>query len=219
MCVKISSQKLSKRSMQVAAWLSAVIPFSVLLVSWTEPENGVEFAAGLVLAVLAFLPLTVALTGLLLTAVLPPLPPIADVSLLGRRAVGLTKFALATLALFSTAFIGWLVTVSYEEAMTSAEGFANATESLGQFVLIPIVGGAMVFWMWLSVDLLRVGVKRRRNALDVLLHHHGSFLGSQRRLVRGLLHDLVGGWKRIVASFYVVPLVVVAFAQVQTAGL
>jgi len=217
--MNIRSTKVPERAQQVAVWLSVVVPVSVVLVSWTNPESWAEFLAGLFLAFVAFLPLAAAAVGLLVTAVVPPLPLVADVSILGRRAIGLTKFALATLALFSTAFIGWLVTVSYEEALTSAEGFSNATESLGQFILFPIGGGAIVFWMWLSIDLLRVGGKRRRNALDVLVHRHGAFLGVQRRLVRGLLHGLVGGWKRIVTSFYIAPVIIVAFAQVVTVRL
>lgn len=54
----------------------------------------------------------------------------------------------------------------YDRSPGSADPTGQLAASLGSVIAI----AAFVFWIWLSIDLLRIGKRGRRNAIDVLIH-------------------------------------------------
>lgn len=163
-----------------------------------------------VFGAIAFGTVGTAIVGVAITAVLPPLVPISEVSILGRRGVAFLRSVLAIAALFGTAFVGWVVAVSYESAAKNPERFSEVTGQLLQLLVLPVIVAAIVFWMWLSIDLLRIGHRKRANAIDLLVHKANQSPGVVRSFVRRGAKGTVRQWWWIVGAFYVVPLALIA---------
>lgn len=142
--------------------------------------------------------------GITVTAVLPPLPRVADTSILGRRVVAFVKFGLAAGTLFATAVISWMVAKSYDYYYDGHESSAEPTGQIVGLLGAAISVAALVFWVWLSIDLLRIGRRRRRNGVDIIMRRvrQGARDGRHvHRLARWVMSSKL--W--IVSAFYLAP--------------
>lgn len=174
----------------VALWVSDV---GRLLIVWT------------VIAAITVVLLVTVVAGVAITAVVRPLEPVSEQSILGRRATGFAKFALAVAAVFGTAFIAWFVGERLSDVVTQAHAMDAAFQLLGISVMI----AGMVFWMWLSVDLLRLGRRRRAKAVGVLARTIGRHIPGGPETAKAVAWTAVAGSGRILVAFYLAPILVV----------
>jgi hypothetical protein len=108
--------------------------------------------------------LATAAAGVTAAATMPPLPPVADISVLGRRAVQLSNFVLAVAALFGTTALSGMTGRQFQTIKTTDD--MNAVEGeLGQLLLTLLVVGLVVYWLWIPIDLMRAGKVRRQMAV------------------------------------------------------
>ncbi|TFC61748.1 hypothetical protein [Cryobacterium sp. TMB1-7] len=172
--------------------------------------QGAWGAIGIVIwAAMLIVSLGTVIVGVAVTTVIAPLAPVSEISVLGRRAVEFAKFALATAALFGTLLVGWMMNMTYESSF-DMERFGQANEQMFQLLLLPVGVAAVVFWMWLSVDLLRIGKRRRRNAIDYLIRKLFPRSAKRLSLFRRLARDSMNTRLWIVCAFYIVPVVLFA---------
>jgi hypothetical protein len=108
--------------------------------------------------------LATAAAGITAAATMPPLPPVADISVLGRRAVQLIKFVFAAAALFGTTALSGMTGQQFQAIKTADD--VNAVEGeLGQLLLTLLIVGLVVYWLWIPIDLIRAGKVRRQMAV------------------------------------------------------
>ena len=98
--------------------------------------------------------------GVAVAAYLPPLTPLRDASVLGRRGVDFGKWTLAVAALFGTTMFG-AMTSSMVTAATAGNDLTDAVLSVGQLLAVLAGFGAFFYWLWIPVDLWRAGRRRR----------------------------------------------------------
>ncbi|MFJ3395283.1 hypothetical protein [Leifsonia aquatica] len=183
--------------MLVAVWL-------ILLALTAAPPSVRSFVFAAFIAAFAAALICTVVTGIAVTAVIPPLRPVAEISVLGRRVMAFVKFGLATAALFSTAFITWLVAKTYDYYYDNHLGSADPTGQLSGTLGSALGFAAFVFWIWLSIDLLRIGARRRRSAVDVLARRMRR-KPREGRVVRSICRALMGSKAWIVIAFYITP--------------
>ena len=161
--------------------------------------------AWILLAVITVPALVTAAAGVAVTAVVPPLPPVANISVLGRRAMGFLRYSLAIAAVFATSYIGWGMASSYAAA-TEQSRFDQVTGETMGLIGSAIATAAVVFWMWLSVDLLRLGRRHRRRAVLRLARSAGRLDPAAGRVVAAVGGRLLVSGLWILISFYIAPL-------------
>lgn len=100
-----------------------------------------------------------ALIGIAIARVTPPLPTVADRSILARRLIWFGRFVLAAILVLWATFVNdrWA-------ALQASGGYALKTFAL-ETVFYPIALGILVAMVWLAVDLARLGVGGRQQAL------------------------------------------------------
>jgi len=157
-----------------------------------------------------------AVLGLAITAVVPPLIPMSEVSILGKRVTAFAKFALAVGALFGTAVFGWMVAVSYESTVDNPGNFSTVTGQLIEVLSVPVLMAAIIYWVWLAVDLLRLRKRRRANAIDLLVrlgrrHLEVSSFGAEARHVAKFL---LGDWWWVFYAYCMAPVALWVIIQV-----
>ncbi|WP_294978991.1 hypothetical protein [uncultured Microbacterium sp.] len=119
------------------------------------------FVIGVVAVALVSVPI-----GILIAIELPPVKPLADVSILGKNIVGFGKLAIGLLAFFGNTALAWIIALS-----VAAKPDTDVASVQGQLwpLLASLVGAiAYVFWVWIAIDLTRAGRQARMNAVDSL---------------------------------------------------
>ena len=151
------------------------------------------------------------LSGMAICAVSPPLPKMATVSIRASRVSWLAKLTLAMMVLPYTSTVVWLVNDLLEGSATSGSDFTNAVDALFTRILFPSAGFlAFVAVAYLATDLIRLGGRGRRNAVDYLLRVAKIPQGTARRTLRSLTLTLVATWWWTVTAFVFAPFLLVA---------
>ncbi|WP_156316638.1 hypothetical protein [Leucobacter japonicus] len=115
---------------------------------------------------IAFATVTIAAFGFIVADTIPPLRPLAERSVLGKRIASYKNFGVSSAALLGTVYITWLITRSYEAGFHT--GNRNFNSLAASFEILPFL---LVFAAWvqlflLTCDLFRIGYRRRMNAID-----------------------------------------------------
>lgn len=178
------------------------------------PRPVLAAIAGGIAVVLSLGAIATVVVGIAITAVLKPLVPVSEISVLGKRVMAFLKFALATTAVFGIAFVGWAVAMSYEPAVSDSKRFVEITGQLMQLLSLPVAFAAIIFWMWLNIDLLRISRRKRANAIDLLARKTEPYLMAHRDEARRVAKWLVGEWWWILFAFYLAPSIVILLVGV-----
>ncbi|MFC9560374.1 hypothetical protein [Agromyces sp. NPDC056965] len=202
-----NSAVLSHSMIRRSAVVLAVVVGVVLLPLLPSAARGVF--ANVVVAAFAVTVLVTACIGIAVTAILPPLRPVSESSILGRRVVALTKWSLAAGALFGAAYVSWMISATFDSAQADTTRFSEATGLLMNVLWGLLAFAAFVYCVWLSVDLLRVGRRRRLNAVDAIIRRAERLLEVRVRWARKTAHTLVASPIWILVAFYGLPVAVV----------
>ncbi len=164
-------------------------------------ENLGQFLVVGGLAVFASATVWVLLVALLAAAIAKPLTPLADISILWRRAAAFWRRGITIAAFFGGALWTWSMTaspVAADPAPTQAV-VANTAELLIGLVVV----AAVFIWAGLLIDLFRLGRRGRRNAVDWWIHRFSP--SSSRALLRAVCQASVADKVDIVAGFALAP--------------
>lgn len=175
-----------------------------------------EFAPWLLLALLfaaagAVLVVIVAtvVAAVAVAIALPPLRPIAEISILGKHATGLGKLLVRLLAFFGNTALAWLVALSVAFQSAGSVDVSSVPRDLwGIFVSLAAVS-AYFFWLWIAGDLLRARKVGRQRGLVRISREWLPRLGSptiERALLR-VAAWLVGDAWALLCSLVVGPFV------------
>lgn len=155
------------------------------------------------IAVAAICSSFIVVVGLVVSAKCAPLTPVAEISILGKRLVGFAKFSLAVATLFGTAAAGWVVARTLDSGGLEAHALSVLWEIVGAFV----VGAAIVYWLWLSVDLMRLRRTHRVAAVAAWVKRT-ALPDFEQGLLRRVACAAIGDRLGIVGAFYLAPLLV-----------
>lgn len=155
------ARRSASRQRKLAALISAAIYFGPLLLAMIlgllPLPSGI---AGIILFGSYALVMAVsALVGIAIARVTPPLPAVADRSILARRLIWFGRFVLAAILVLWATFVNdrWA-------ALQGSAGYALKAFAIDT-VFYPIALGVLVAMVWLAVDLARLGVGGRQQAL------------------------------------------------------
>ncbi|KQR21325.1 hypothetical protein [Microbacterium sp. Leaf151] len=140
-----------------------------------------------------------------------PLRPVADVSILGKHTVALSKLLVGLLAFFGNTALSWLIALSVAFQKTPHIDSASITNQLWS-IFIALAGSvAFVFWMWIAVDLLRARQSERLHAVNQIeatwLTHLGVPL-AERIVARAAAWSMKSPWFLILYTFFAAPFVI-----------
>ena len=133
--------------------------------------------------------------------------------------MALTRWSLAAAALFGAAYVSWMVAATYESAQADATRFSEATGLLMNVLWGLLAVAAFVYCIWLSVDLLRVGSRRRLNAIDVILRRAERLLEARVPWARRTSRTLLASPSWILVAFYGLPIAVITLFEFGRASL
>lgn len=170
------------------------------------------------IAALGAVVMATVLVGVVVTAALPPLRPVSETSILGRRVVTLARWGLGAVALFSGAYVSWMVAATYDAAKDDPALFSEATGLLANVLWGALAVASLITCIWLSIDLLRVGERRRSNAVDAMARRAGRLLGLDTTWIRKVARLLMASRLWVLIAFYVFPVAVVAAVELGAAG-
>lgn len=155
------ARRSASRQRKLAALISGAIYFGPLLLAMIlgllPLPSGI---AGIILFGSYALVMAVsALVGIAIARVTPPLPAVADRSILARRLIWFGRFVLAAILVLWATFVNdrWA-------ALQGSAGYALQAFAIDT-VFYPIALGVLVAMVWLAVDLARLGVGGRQQAL------------------------------------------------------
>ena len=205
-----SIHKLALRIAMVIAGLAGMIAILGALVLYV-PGFASVIAAALVCAFL-LLAIASAVVGVTLSVEIPPLQPIAEVSILGKHAFGFGKLSFALLAFFGNTALTWVIALSVA-TQGEAQQLPQIAAQLWQ--LFGMLAGliAYAFWLWIAIDLSRAGRVRRLEAVNAIVER--AFQNLQTPRIRGAILQsarwIAGGpWWQMILSFYIAPLLAIA---------
>lgn len=201
-----------KWALKLAGLCTAVLLLG-LLTAYT-PRPGLVVLANLIVIVFALAVSFSVAAGIAITASAPPMRKIADISVLGQRVMGFTKFFLACTALLGTTFVGWFINKTFDGVFENNSSFADAWGPILEVLSVPVAAAAMFYWWWLSVDLLRLKRQGRFEALDALSKSVSSHLGSELRPLFSLARWTMSDWWWIVGAFYVFPVFILLLVTI-----
>lgn len=207
---------LSRATVLVVAYVFLFGALLALLTLLPRPHAQVILYA--LVAVVVAVVLATVLVGAVVTAVLPPLRPVSETSILGRRVVTLARWGLGAAALFSGAYVSWMVAATYDAAKDDPELFTEATSLLANVLWGALGVASLITCIWLSIDLLRVGKRRRSNAVDVIARRTGRLLGVDTNWIRRMARLLMASRVWILIAFYMLPVAIVAAVELGSAG-
>jgi len=140
-----------------------------------------------------------------------PLRPVAEVSVLGKHTVGLSKLLIGLLAFFGNTALTWLVALSVAFQKTPDIDFSSITEQLWS-IFITIAGSvAYVYWMWIAIDLLRARQAARLEAVGRIQETWLTRLNvplAEHVVVRVAVWSMKSPWFLFLYTFFAAPAVI-----------
>ncbi|WP_308466087.1 hypothetical protein [Rathayibacter soli] len=154
------------------------------------------------------------LFGLAIVAHSDPLPPIAEMSVLGQRAAWLGRYAVGTILLIVGAIIVLTVQSEFDTSGTLT-GSSNPITSIFTWILVPTLWlGVWIACLVLSIDLCRLGRRRRAYGLVRALRQFAVRGRSTRRvLIRVGMTMTIWYWTLVAFCFVPLLLAVVLSAR------
>lgn len=145
-----------------------------------------------------------------------PLRPVAEVSVLGKHTVGLSKLLVGLLAFFGNTALTWLIALSVAFQKAPDIDFSSITEQLWT-VFIALAGLiAYAYWMWIAVDLLRARQTGRLEAVgrieETWLTHLNVPL-AEHVVARAAAWSMRSPWFLFLYTFFAAPVVIYASGQ------
>lgn len=199
----------SVRIIALTAALSLILGAFALLI---------EFAPAAAAAVAWSLAVAVSLAVVFFTAVsiavaakIRPLRPVAEVSVLGKHTVGLSKLLVGLLAFFGNTALTWLIALSVAFQKTPDVDFPSITEQLWSLFISLAGSVAYVYWMWIAVDLLRARQTARLEAvgqIEMTWLTHLNVPSAERVVARTMRWLMRSPWFLFLYTFFAAPVVI-----------
>ncbi|GEC76627.1 MULTISPECIES: hypothetical protein [Microbacterium] len=175
------------------------------------PEAGAVFAFVIILLTVAA-SFFIVVIHVCVAAVLRPPRPLAETSVLGRHIVGLAKIVLGFLGFFGGLLLTTIIAMGNDHWGSSA-GLFDLMDQLWGMFLVLIAFVAYGYWLWIALDLIRLGEARRLSAVEwwyrTWLHRRVGVRWVERA-ARATAQAVVGGpWWALLLTFYAAPLILI----------
>ncbi|QBE48449.1 hypothetical protein [Leucobacter triazinivorans] len=172
------------------------------------PARGGMIQVVIVLAAVVLLLATV--FGVMIATQISPLRPIAEISILGKHFVGVSRSLVGLAAFFGGMIVTWIITLDVSlQAQKLSLDVNQITGQLWQLFLSLAPFIAYIYWLGIAVDLMRVRKHGRLLAAERFL---ASVRGVRylselnRPLVRRQLRRLaLAPWWAVFATYYIAP--------------
>lgn len=156
------------------------------------------------------------LVSIAVAAKSPPLQPVAEVSILGKHTVGLSKLLIGLLAFFGNMALTWLIALSVSFQKAPDVDFTSITSQLWGLFLTIAGSVAYVYWMWIAVDLLRARQAGRLRTVGQIEETWLARLDAPRaaRLLARMAAWLMRSpWFLFLYTFFAAPAVIYSIGQ------
>lgn len=165
-----------------------------------------SLAVAVTLAVIFFTAISIAVA-----AKIPPLRPVAEVSVLGKHTVGLSRLLVGLLAFFGNTALTWLIALSVAFQKSPDVNFTSITEQLWSLFISLAGSVAYVYWMWIAIDLLRARQTARLEAVERIEQTwltHLNTPAAERVIARVMKWSMRSPWFLFLYTFFAAPVVI-----------